>query len=159
MYTFIEHVPSFVDGKPEKFEFKTLKELLSKMRDCGRLLPDYVFAYGNCNYNNQTQCLMISSTKEKKWWVLGYVTGLDLAQSLTRYDKVYKLQGRVKIIKVKIGKSAHRNRLWVVENERNNKYSLVGLKNPDEGYAWVNAEDCQFMRYATQAELDRINNW
>lgn len=159
MYTFVEHVPAFVDGKPEKFEFKTLEELLSKMRDCGRILPNYVFAYDNCNYNNQTQHLMISSTKEKKWWVLGCVTGLDLAQSLPRYDKVYQLQGQVKIIKVRTGRSAPRNRLWVVENERDNKYSLVGLKNPDEGYAWVDAKDCQFIRYATQVELDRINNW
>ena len=33
---------------------------------------------------------MVSSTIEKWWWVLGYVSGIDLRTRLPQFDKVYK---------------------------------------------------------------------
>lgn len=149
MAYFKQHIPAFIDGvTPEEFEFTTIEELLERNKK--KLLKDYVFAYGLSSFEGQT--LMISSTKEKSWWVIGFVKGFDLSKYLPNCYKVYKLQGNVKVVQ-----GGRKNNLYIVEAESNSGYSLVEI-NGDASWAWADPKEYKFIRYATPEELDKVNN-
>ena len=83
MIKYEQHIPGFIDGvEPEKYSVKTLDELLKKNKRW--LKKDFVFAT-----DEEGETLMISSTVESWWWVLGFVEGIDLRKHLPIFDEVY----------------------------------------------------------------------
>ena len=81
---FRQHIPAFVDGvTPEQYVATSFEDLLE--RNKSQLFENQVFATDDTG-----SCLMVSSTIEKWWWVLGYVSGIDLRTRLPQFDKVYK---------------------------------------------------------------------
>lgn len=81
---FRQHIPAFVDGAtPEQYVATSFEDLLE--RNKSKLSENQVFATDDTG-----SYLMVSSTVEKWWWVLGYVSGIDLRTRLPRFDKVYK---------------------------------------------------------------------
>lgn len=81
-----QHIPSFCEGiTPEEYEFENVAELLDKNK---KILE---YDYKNCIFatDEEGHYLMLSSTTEKYWWVLGYVDGIDLSKTLPIYDKIY----------------------------------------------------------------------
>ena len=84
---FRQHIPAFVDGvTPEQYVATSFEDLLE--RNKSKLSENQVFAT-----NDTGSYLMVSSTIEKWWWVLGYVSGIDLRTRLPQFDKVYKGEG------------------------------------------------------------------
>ena len=81
---FKEHIPNFVDGiEPKTFEFETIEELLEHNKEW---VEDKKLVFAQSEDND----LMVSSTVERWWWVLGYVDGVDLSKHLPKYDTVFK---------------------------------------------------------------------
>lgn len=81
---FRKHIPAFVDGAiPEQYVATSFEDLLE--RNKSKLSENQVFATDDTGSH-----LMVSSTIEKWWWVLGYVSGIDLRTRLPRFDEVYK---------------------------------------------------------------------
>ena len=84
---FRQHIPAFVDGvTPERYVATSFEDLLE--RNKSKLSENQVFATDDTG-----GCLMVSSTIKKWWWVLGYVSGIDLRMRLPQFDKVYKGEG------------------------------------------------------------------
>jgi len=150
MIKYKQHVPPFVDGvDPEEYECESLDELLERNRD--RVPENFVFSFGYPN------TLMMSSTVEYKWWVLGFVRGVLLQNYLPKFDKVYKMQGdNVPIIKY-LGGHDPNEEFMVMDKSRNGDYELTSLKD-GHSWAWCPANETEFIRYATQGELDWVNN-
>lgn len=81
---FRQHIPAFVGGvTPEQYVATSFEDLLE--RNKSKLSENQVFATDDTG-----SYLMVSSTIEKWWWVLGYVSGIDLRTRLPQFDKVYK---------------------------------------------------------------------
>ena len=81
---FKQHIPAFVDGAiPEQYVATSFEDLLE--RNKSKLSENQVFATDDTGSH-----LMVSSTIKKWWWVLGYVSGIDLRTRLPRFDEVYK---------------------------------------------------------------------
>ena len=81
---FRQHIPAFVDGAiPEQYVATSFEDLLE--RNKSKLSENQVFATDDTGSH-----LMVSSTIEKWWWALGYVSGIDLRTRLPRFDEVYK---------------------------------------------------------------------
>ena len=82
--SFRQHIPAFVHGvTPEQYVAASFEDLLE--RNKSKLSENQVFATDDTG-----SYLMISSTIEKWWWVLGYVSGIDLRTRLPQFDEVYK---------------------------------------------------------------------
>lgn len=93
MISFTEHIPSwaFNGQEPKKYKVDSYEELL-KMNYYA--LDEYEYKPKDCQVVFATDeygdKLMISSTNQKWWWVLGYVIGIDLSKYLPHYQDVYK---------------------------------------------------------------------
>lgn len=83
MIKFVQHIPPMIDyrSEPQKYEVETLDELLAKFK----LSDGEVFAS-----DKEGNTLMTSQTKCKFWWVLGFVSGIDLTKYLPKFDEVFK---------------------------------------------------------------------
>ena len=90
MIHFTEHIPSCCDyGEPAELDFETLEDLLKDLQSHYTFCPpnyNFVWSYGHCF----KQALMMSSTTKKEWYVMGYVTGINLSNYLPKFDEVYK---------------------------------------------------------------------
>lgn len=81
---FRQHIPAFVYGvTPEQYVATSFEDLLERNKN--KLSENQVFATDDTG-----SYLMVSSTIEKWWWVLGYVSGIDLRTRLPRFNEVYK---------------------------------------------------------------------
>ena len=89
MIEYRQHIPSFISGvEPEKYTCNTLGELLERNKKW--LLDDelgnphsLVFACGDNN------TLMVSSTVDEWWLVIGFVKGIELEEFLPRYNECW----------------------------------------------------------------------
>lgn len=153
MIHFVQHIPEFGDGKPYKHNYRTVENMLKdpKIQSYLKYKDGLTFAYSD-NYYEQN--LMVSSTKEKWYFVVGHVDGVKLSDYLPHYDRAYLLNGPVKIVKVD-------QALYIVMYEYEHpdgriSYLLCELTT-GRTHLWRDAEKCEFVRYATQEELDFVN--
>lgn len=154
---FKQHIPSFCEGfVPEEYTCESLEELLKRNKNKCCKKDNEIFA---CSEEND---LMVSSTIKKSWWVLGSVSGIDLQKYLPHYDSVCLLKGdNIKIVKG-VSKEIlgwHDDAEYLVAAESDGSYSLVNLTNFSDSWAWAKKEDYPTIRYATQEELDKLNNY
>lgn len=158
MIKLIQHIPDWADAKPFTIKANSLEELLSNKRMKSYLNDGDVFAYGDSG-----RILMTSSTKKRTWWVIGYIDGCNLIGKLPHYKKVYKFSGDVKVVKVKPNTEfinsgfAKVDKEYIIEDQQGRSCSLMGVDGRG-GLAWISDSDLEFVRYATQEELDKINN-
>lgn len=158
MIKLIQHIPSWADTKPFTIEANSLEELLSNEKVKSYLGDGDVFAYGGTG-----QTLMTSSTKKRTWWVIGYVDGCNLIGKLPHFKKVYKFTGNVSVVKVKPNTEfincglAKIDKEYIIDHQSGGSCMLTGIDGRG-GFAWISDSDLEFIRYATQEELDKINN-
>ena len=85
---FRQHIPNFISGyEPRKYVVRSFENLLKKTKKYldKNQIRDLVFTT-----NETGKMLMMSSTIKKWWWVLGYVSGIDLRTRLPQFDEIYK---------------------------------------------------------------------
>lgn len=158
MIKLIQDIPGWADAKPFTIEARSLKELLSNEKVKSYLGDGDVFAYGGSG-----QTLMVSSSKERTWWVIGYVDGCNLIGELPHFKKVYKFTGNVKVVKVKPDTEfincglAKVDKEYIIDHQNGGSCMLTGIDGHG-GFGWISDSDLEFIRYATQEELDKINN-
>ena len=97
MIHFKQHIPSCCDyGEPVELDFETLEDLLKDLESNYDFCPpryDLVWSCDGEPDEDGRQYLMMSSTIEKdSWYVMGFITGIDLSKYLPQFDKVYKEQ-------------------------------------------------------------------
>ena len=97
MIHFKQHIPSCCDyGEPVELDFETLEDLLKDLESNYDFCPpryDLVWSCDSEPDEDGRQYLMMSSTIEKdSWYVMGFITGIDLSKYLPQFDKVYKEQ-------------------------------------------------------------------
>jgi hypothetical protein len=146
MIKYKQHIPAYISGAdPEEYTCETLDELLEKNKSC--LGKDCIFAYGSEN------TLMMSSTAKKYYWVLGFVRGVDLKEYLPYYENVYSLQGD----HVPIVRWRKNNHLYIVRAESDDNYGVIDMEFGSV-WSWMRSDEAEFVRYATQEELDWAND-
>ena len=146
---FVKYRPAFFSGfKDEKYNFDSIDDLLKKNNNA--LSDGFMFA---CEYGFYKQTLMVSSTKKREWYVVGFVYNFDLSRYLPNFRTCYKLCGKVKVC-MKDGNDD----VYVVEDEsKTGEYSLINI---DKGYswAWASPDEYKFTRYATDEEIEKANS-
>jgi hypothetical protein len=90
MIKFKQHIPAYCSGiNAEEFRCRSLDKLLEKeKRYLDNPYHKYVWACGD------DETLMISSTSDQYWWVVGNVKGINLTEELPFYLDCYQNKSR-----------------------------------------------------------------
>lgn len=80
---FKQYAPAYCDITLKEYTVNSLDELLEKEKH--KLLGGEVWAT-----NNDGDLLMVSYTTKREWWVIGFVSGIDLRLYLPHFEKCYK---------------------------------------------------------------------
>lgn len=85
---FRQHIPGYISGyEPREYEASSVENLLKKTKKYlnKEQIKDLVFTT-----DENGELLMMSSTVKEWWWVLGFVSGINLTTELPQYNTVYK---------------------------------------------------------------------
>lgn len=160
MIKYTQHIPNYCSGfEPKLYETETLEELLDYLFKEGALKdPKRELVFANGDY----ETLMIASTTDAWYWVIGFVSGVDLRDYLPHYNSCYKFKpGENKVFKFKTGLGEHymfdhKEKYEYLARDGDNPYALLRLDNSG-GIGWINERELIFLRYSTQQDVDKIN--
>lgn len=134
MIKFVKHGSS---DYPEKEEYKTLEGLLEAKKEY--LYDGEIFAT-----NEDGEYLMKSSTKLRRWFVLGRVYNINLKDLLPKYDEVFSKNGLM-IIYAVMNLSKHADVIQgLFLNEENAEKYVKKLKSNDANDNYLNLVVSEF---------------